>query len=685
MGQDGSPRVVMEGFMLKKKRKALQGYARRYFRLDELGSLTYAFNPHSPVRDSVSVPLAFISASRKLRTLDIDGGNSVYHCKCLSVADFDRWATAMREFINIAHNHRREQNVHAIGRRTLVAEPSSSSTAASAANPLQHASGALSAGHELDRVYAALAKLSQPICDLELVAHELGGESTQQAHTTLLQPGGGTAEAGVGAAHGVQLSTSPTQIHPSPLASAAAAGAASSGPGPSTTTGGLLSSSSGNGGSGGTGSKFRFLGKRSNSTSLHHTPAATTTSTAGLPPPTGPPLSPGLLRSPTSATSSTFSSSHNGAAAGPPRSNSAASSSASPPVLGSGLHHRSEEQHPLSRQLDEAISALKATHAELIAAVQALPLVVPTTRPQSRDDQVDKQEELSPPAARAASPSSPPGSPTSVLARSFPYQKTHTRNAPSRATTIASSSRASFVSAVWSDKGAGGEYWYDAVPGEFVLDDDGAGAGAGGGTVVEGGPSSPPANAVPVSSKEEEEEAESAAAVTSTAALPEDEGSQADEDEDEEAIGLVAEDEDEDSGSDDEVGGGATDETVSTRHNDDDDDEAAATTAAAAAVVAAIAPQRRKVLPHPVAGDEFSMMSMLRKNIGKDLSTISFPVTMNEPISALQRLAEELEYSDLLDRAAQAPKGSPERLMLVAVFAVSGAAGNKYRSSRKPL
>lgn len=58
---------------------------------------------------------------------------------------------------------------------------------------------------------------------------------------------------------------------------------------------------------------------------------------------------------------------------------------------------------------------------------------------------------------------------------------------------------------------------------------------------------------------------------------------------------------------------------------------------------------------------------------------------MNEPISALQRLAEELEYADLLHRAAAAPAGSLERLMLVAVFAVSTAAGNRYRSSRKPL
>ena len=34
------------------------------------------------------------------------------------------------------------------------------------------------------------------------------------------------------------------------------------------------------------------------------------------------------------------------------------------------------------------------------------------------------------------------------------------------------------------------------------------------------------------------------------------------------------------------------------------------------------------------------------------MSKISMPVTLNEPLSALQRLCEELEYSELLDEAA---------------------------------
>ncbi len=38
--------------------------------------------------------------------------------------------------------------------------------------------------------------------------------------------------------------------------------------------------------------------------------------------------------------------------------------------------------------------------------------------------------------------------------------------------------------------------------------------------------------------------------------------------------------------------------------------------------------------------------------MGKDLSTIAMPIILNEPLNLLQRLCEELEYSDLLDLAA---------------------------------
>lgn len=57
---------------------------------------------------------------------------------------------------------------------------------------------------------------------------------------------------------------------------------------------------------------------------------------------------------------------------------------------------------------------------------------------------------------------------------------------------------------------------------------------------------------------------------------------------------------------------------------------------------------------------------------------------MNEPLSGLQRVAEDFEYADLLHRAA-ATTDPIERLTLVTTFAISGTSSNKYRSSRKPL
>lgn len=44
-------------------------------------------------------------------------------------------------------------------------------------------------------------------------------------------------------------------------------------------------------------------------------------------------------------------------------------------------------------------------------------------------------------------------------------------------------------------------------------------------------------------------------------------------------------------------------------------------------------------------------MTILYNNIGKDLSRVSMPAALNEPLSLLQRLSEELEYSELLDIA----------------------------------
>lgn len=95
---------------------------------------------------------------------------------------------------------------------------------------------------------------------------------------------------------------------------------------------------------------------------------------------------------------------------------------------------------------------------------------------------------------------------------------------------------------------------------------------------------------------------------------------------------------------------------------------------------------RRQTLPPPKQAPP-SIIAFLRKNAGKDLSTVSMPVTANEPTSLLQRLSEGLEYSHLLDTAASPPFSPVDRLLHITVFAVTGFAYNrvKERAIRKPF
>ena len=97
------------------------------------------------------------------------------------------------------------------------------------------------------------------------------------------------------------------------------------------------------------------------------------------------------------------------------------------------------------------------------------------------------------------------------------------------------------------------------------------------------------------------------------------------------------------------------------------------------------APQRRKGVP-PATMLPPSLIGFLRKNVGKDLSTVSMPVSSNEPISLLQRVAEQLEYSALLDTAAST-KDQSRRLLYVSAFAVSQFSTNRARERaiRKPF
>ncbi|KAJ5427709.1 ATP12 ATPase F1F0-assembly protein [Penicillium cf. griseofulvum] len=62
---------------------------------------------------------------------------------------------------------------------------------------------------------------------------------------------------------------------------------------------------------------------------------------------------------------------------------------------------------------------------------------------------------------------------------------------------------------------------------------------------------------------------------------------------------------------------------------------------------------------------KISLWSILKSMIGKDMTKMTLPVSFNEPTSLLQRVAEDLEYTDLLDIAA-GRSDSMERLVYVA-------------------
>uniref|UniRef100_A0A8D2JG99 Oxysterol-binding protein n=1 Tax=Varanus komodoensis TaxID=61221 RepID=A0A8D2JG99_VARKO len=94
---------------------------------------------------------------------------------------------------------------------------------------------------------------------------------------------------------------------------------------------------------------------------------------------------------------------------------------------------------------------------------------------------------------------------------------------------------------------------------------------------------------------------------------------------------------------------------------------------------------RRTCLPCPCPDtSNINLWNILRNNIGKDLSKVSMPVELNEPLNTLQHLCEELEYSELLDKAAESDDPY-ERMVLIAAFATSGYASTYYRAGSKPF
>ncbi|XP_063044224.1 oxysterol-binding protein-related protein 7-like isoform X2 [Engraulis encrasicolus] len=94
---------------------------------------------------------------------------------------------------------------------------------------------------------------------------------------------------------------------------------------------------------------------------------------------------------------------------------------------------------------------------------------------------------------------------------------------------------------------------------------------------------------------------------------------------------------------------------------------------------------RRTTLPAVCQDNSHvGILNILYNNVGKDLSRISMPVALNEPVNFLQRVSEELEYPELLD-IANRTDDPYQRMVYVAAFSISGYAWASWRNRYKPF
>ncbi|KAI6031920.1 Oxysterol-binding protein-domain-containing protein [Pisolithus microcarpus] len=127
--------VVCEGWLLKKRRKKLQGFARRYFMLRESGILSYSISPKHPVRDQIAIPHAALSTAVGRKDIHVDSSNATFHIKCLSIEDFNTWmaafssshvdgrkSTAASRISRLGHSHWNRSSIIAEDMGSVIAE-----------------------------------------------------------------------------------------------------------------------------------------------------------------------------------------------------------------------------------------------------------------------------------------------------------------------------------------------------------------------------------------------------------------------------------------------------------------------------------------------------------------------------------------------------------------------------------
>lgn len=142
-----------------------------------------------------------------------------------------------------------------------------------------------------------------------------------------------------------------------------------------------------------------------------------------------------------------------------------------------------------------------------------------------------------------------------------------------------------------------------------------------------------------------------------------------------------------DSGSSDDEGNSESDQVLVVAEKSQEPDMEEVTdrsvipvAAGAAGDVQKVVRQRRTRVPDK-PNYPLNLWSFMKNCIGKELSKIPMPVNFNEPLSMLQRLTEDYEYSELLDAAAKCTDVC-EQLAYVAAFTISSYSTTSNRTGK---
>ncbi|VDN96117.1 unnamed protein product [Rodentolepis nana] len=94
---------------------------------------------------------------------------------------------------------------------------------------------------------------------------------------------------------------------------------------------------------------------------------------------------------------------------------------------------------------------------------------------------------------------------------------------------------------------------------------------------------------------------------------------------------------------------------------------------------------RRTTLPaQQTVPTTISLLAIIKNNIGREMSKPRLPAIVNEPLSVLQNLCEEMEYSNLLDLASEM-KDQTQRMLYVATFIITTFTSKAQRKAIKPF